>query len=536
MKRFEKAWLAGIVFTATGILAAGCVKGGALKASQENADVKKALVYAAPTEMSDINIHLYAGDMTVQDMVFDPLVDNTTEGIQPALAESWEISPDGREYIFHLRKGVKFHDGEPFNAEAVKLNFDAILNNAERHSWMSLTKQIKNYEVLDDYTFKLVLSEAYYPALIELGLTRPFRFISPKDFIDGETKIGVRGYSGTGPWILKDHVPDEYAVFDANPDYWKGKPEIEKLTRKVMPIGVTTILALEKGEVDILFTNQGANMFDAEALRQIAMMNTYQIVNSDAIVTKMLLANTGNTSSPVSNENVRLAIWYAIDRNVIAENITNGMDIAADTLFAKTVPYCNVPLEKRPYNLEKAKQLLEDSGWTMDGAYRTKGGKPLEFTLNYTISKAGEKAICEYIQSQCQQIGIKINVEGVDRAVAVRAQPGFDIILDYTWGAPYDPQSTLSAFHGTNSYKLPTSGMKNIDVILKNIDAALVEFDETKRQQNYTYVLTEIHNQASFIPISYGSLMIVAPVYLENIAFNQSQYEIPFEKFTYKKK
>jgi nickel transport system substrate-binding protein len=535
MKNINKKLMTGMILVIALIFAADCSKVGKTKVAADNIQVKKELVYAAPTEMGDINIHLYTGDMTVQDMVYEPLVDNTNEGIKPALAESWDVSPDGKEYVFHLRRGVTFHDGTPFNAGAVKLNFDAILDNRERHVWMSLTGKIKSYEAVDEYTFRMILSEAYYPALIELGLTRPFRFASPADFIDGGTKNGVKGYSGTGAWILKEHIPDEYAVFDANPDYWNGKPEIEKLTRKVLPIGVTTILALEKGEVDILFTNQGANMFDAEALRQIAGMNKYQIVNSSAVVTKTLLSNTSNKLSPVSDENVRLALWYAIDRNVIAGQITNRMDIPADTLFANTVPYCDVPLEKRPYNLEKAKQILEDSGWKTDGEYRSRDGRPLEITLNYTLSKAGEKSICEYIQSQCQKIGLKVNVEGVDRVVASRSQPGFEMGLDYTWGAPYDPQSTLSAFHGASSYKPSTSGMKNIDVILANIDSALVEFDEVKRQKFYTYVLTEIQNQASFIPVTYGSLMIVAPVYLENIGFNQSQYEIPFDRFTYKK-
>jgi nickel transport system substrate-binding protein len=518
-----------------GVFVSGCTKEGGSNASLRGADVKKELVYAAPTEMGDINIHLYAGDMTVQDMVFEPLVDNTTEGIESALAESWDISSDGKKYVFNLRKGVKFHDGTPFNANAVKLNFDAILRNIERHAWMSLTGKIQSYEALDEYTFQMVLSEAYYPTLVELGLTRPFRFISPKNFIGGETKNGVNGYAGTGPWILKEHIPDEYAVFEANSDYWNGKPEIEKLTRKVLPIGITTILALEKGEVDILFTNQGANMFDADALRQIESMNKYKIVMSDAVVTKMLLANTSNNASPISDESVRMALWYALDRNVIASNITNGMDTPANTLFAKTVPYCNIPLEERSLDLEKARRLLEYAGWKMDGEYRAKGNKPLEITLNYTLSKSGEKAVCEYIQSQCLQIGLKVNVEGVDRVVAVRTTPGFDIVLDYTWGAPYDPQSTLSAFHGTNSYKIPTSGMRNIDRILQNIDSALVEFDEAKRQDFFTYALTEIHNQASFIPVTYGSLIIVAPVYLDNIRFNQSQYEIPFDRFTYRK-
>jgi nickel transport system substrate-binding protein len=534
MCRKEKMFSVILVIIA-GIVVLGCAKSGKSKAGAENVNVKKELVYAAAREMGDINIHLYDGDATVQDMVFEPLVDNTTEGIKPALAESWDISPDGKEYVFHLREDVKFHDGEPFNANAVKLNFDAILSNRELHNWMNLPNQIQNYEVLDEYAFKLVLSESYYPALIELGLTRPFRFISPKNFIGGETKNGVNGYAGTGPYILKEHIADEYAVLVANQDYWNGRPEIEKLTRKVLPIGLTSMLALEKGEVDILYNNKITTTFDAESLKQIASMNRFQIVRSGPVLTKMLLANTSNTSSPISDENVRLALWYAFDRNVIAENITQGMDMPADTLFAPNVPYCNILLEKRPLDLEKSKQLLEDAGWTMNGEYRTKGGRPLEITLNYTISMAGEKVICEYIQSQCQKIGVKLNVVGVDSVYTVHILPEFEMVFDYTWGAPYDPQSTLAGFHGAYSYKLPTSGMNDIDTILRNIDAALVEPDEGKRQDSYTYVLTEVHKQASFIPISYGSLTIVAPEYLENIGFNQSLYEIPFDKVTYKK-
>jgi nickel transport system substrate-binding protein len=388
---------------------------------------------------------------------------------------------------------------------------------------------------VDPFTFKLVLTEAYYPTLIELGLTRPFRFISPKDFIDGETMNGVKGYSGTGAWILKEHIPNEYAVFDANPEYWGGKPEIQKLTRRVLPIGQTTLLALEKGEIDILFTNQGADMFDADAMIQLAKMGKYQIVKSAPMMTKMMIANTSNKASPISDENVRLAIWYAIDRTLVADNITNGFDLPADTLFSKSVPYCNVSLEKRPFDLEKAGRLLEDAGWIMNGEYRAKGGKPLEITLNYTLSKAGEKPVCEYIQSQCKKIGLKVNVEGVDSVTKVRTTPDFELAFDYTWGAPYDPQSTLSAFQGPTSYLIPTSGMRNIADIIKDINSALVEFDVTKRQKFYADALREIHNQAAFIPLLYGSLTIIAPTYLENIQFSQSQYEIPFEKFTYKK-
>jgi nickel transport system substrate-binding protein len=533
----KKKLMTGMILVIALIFAAGCSKAGKTKAAADNIQVKKELVYAAPGELGDINAHLYndSGDYAAQDMVFDPLVDNTPHGIAPALAESWDISPDGREYIFHLRKGVTFHDGEPFNAEAVKLNFDAILSNRALHDWLALTKKIETYEALDEYTFRLVLSGSYYPALIDLGLTRPFRFMSPKTFINGETKNGVSGYAGTGPWILKEHAPDEYAVFEANPNYWKGKPEIEKLTRKILPAGLTTILALEKGEVDILSTNSGGDMFDPDALKQLLTLNKYQILQSPPMVTKMLIANTGNKASPVSEEAVRLALWYAIDRNLIAEQIAKDTELPADTLFAATVPYCNIPLEKRLVDIAKANQLLEDSGWLMDGTYRAKNGNPLEITLNYALNKAGEKSVCEYIQSQCQKIGVKLNVEGVEIIYTVRTQAEFELVYDYTFGAPYDPQSTLTSLNSPNSYKIPASGMRNFDTIIKNIESALVETDEVKRQEFYAAVLSELHNQALFIPVTYGSLTIVAPVYLENIGFNQSQYEIPYDKFTYKK-
>ena len=522
--------LAALFFMAA-LLVSGCTK----KAATSSLVVKKELAYAAPTELGDINVHLYAGEMIAQDMVFEPLIDNTQNGFAPAMAESWEISPDGTEFVFHLRRGVRFHDGEPFNAEAVKLNFDALMNNIDWHTWLGLPGRIKSYETLDEYTFKLVLTEAYYPALIELCLTRPFRFISPKCFINGETKNGVSGHAGTGPWILTEHIPNDYAVFTANPDYWKGKPAIEKLTRKVLPIGSTTLLALEKGELDILFTNWGADMFDADALNRIMESNKYQVVRSDPVSTKMLIANTGNTASPISDPRVRLAIWFAIDRNQIARDISHGMDLPADTYFAANIPYADIPLEIRRVNLDKAKQLLEESGWIMSGEYRSKNGKPLEITLNYTVSKAGEKPVCEYIQNQCKKIGMRVNVEGVEQVLRVlRFTPEFELLYDYSQGLPYDPHNSLLGLNAEDTYLKATGGMENFKEIMTNVNAAMVEFNETKRQGFYTYVLSEIHRQALFVPLTYESITVIAPPYLDNIGFNQTMWEIPFEQITYR--
>ena len=151
-------------------------------------------------DIRNINPHLYLGEMAAQAMVFDPLILNTPDGkIVPALAESWDISKDGKTYTFHLRKDVKYTDGTPFTAQTVKQNFDAILANKQRHAWLDMINEIEDTEAKDDHTFVLQLKHPYFPTLIELGLARPFRFISPKCFKDGGTKDGVSCLSGTGP-------------------------------------------------------------------------------------------------------------------------------------------------------------------------------------------------------------------------------------------------------------------------------------------------------------------------------------------------
>ena len=114
------------------------------------------LAYASTKDIRNINPHLYSGEMAAQNMVFEPLVVNTKEGVKPWLAESWEISPDGKEYTFHLRKDVAFTDGTPFNAEAVKANMDAIVSNLPRHAWLDMVNEIDRNEAVDEYTYKLV--------------------------------------------------------------------------------------------------------------------------------------------------------------------------------------------------------------------------------------------------------------------------------------------------------------------------------------------------------------------------------------------
>ncbi|RED89186.1 staphylopine-dependent metal ABC transporter substrate-binding lipoprotein [Cohnella phaseoli] len=515
------------------LLLAGCGEDKAESAGESGKNTE--LVYATSKDINDMNPHLYAGSIPAQGIVYESLVENTKDGIKPSLAESWDISADGKTYTFHLRKGVAFHDGTPFNADAVKKNIDAVQSNPSKHAWIKLSTKIVSVDVVDDYTVQLVLSGTYYPTLTELAMTRPYAFISPKDFINGETKDGVNGYHGTGPYKLGEHKTDQYAVFESNESYWGGAPKVKKITAKVLPAGETTFLALQKGEVNFIFTDdRGADSIDVQAMNQLVDNGNYQIVRSEPMNTKIIAANSSNADSPVKETAVREALWYAIDRETISKQILNGTETPADTLFSANVNYANVNLIKRDYDSEMAKQMLEKADWTLEngGDIRTKAGGKLNMKLYYDANSSSQKTQAEFIQSSAKKVGIGLELIGEESSsIANRRTSGdYDLLFNQTWGLAYDPQSTIAAFTAESPYYYTTKGIANAAELYEKIDAVVVSTDETTRESLYSDIQKIVHDEAVFIPLTNGNVTIVAPKNLQGISFKQTQYELPFEQ------
>lgn len=537
MNRAKASWLWGAVLSL--VLLAGCGSENAAQTTEPDQNQKPAeLVMATSKDIKDMNPHLYTGAMYAQGMVYESLVENTEEGIKPLLAESWEISKDGKVYTFHLRKNVKFHDGEPFNAEAVKKNIEAVQSNASKHSWIKLSTKIKSCNVLDEHTVELVLSEPYYPTLVELSMTRPYVFVSPKSFIDGETKNGINGYNGTGPYKLTEHKEEQFAVFEANEQYWGGAPKIKKITAKVLPAGETTYLALQKGEVNFVFTDdRGANSLDVEAMNQLEQSGKYQIVRSQPMNTSFLAVNSSKAGSPVQDRAVREAIWHAVDRETISKQILGGTEPPAHTLFSSNVNYVNVELTKREYDPEKAKQLLEQAGWVQEqeNAVRKKNGAPLSMKLYYDVNSSAQKTQAEWMQDQLAKIGLQLELVGEESSSIAnrRASGDYDLLFNQTWGLAYDPQSTIAAFTSKSSYYHTTSGIARADELYKKIEDVMVSTDEQARKSLYADILTIVHEEAVFVPLTNGSVTIVAPKDLQGISFKQTQYELPFERMNF---
>ncbi|WP_276575504.1 nickel ABC transporter substrate-binding protein [Paenibacillus sp. YPG26] len=518
-------------------LLAGCSGGSA--AESKTVNKVQELVYATSKDINDMNPHLYGGSMPAQGMVYESLVENTQEGIKPLLAESWDISEDGRIYTFHLKKNVKFHDGEPFNADAVTRNIEAVQSNAAKHSWIKLSTKIKSVRAVSEYDVQLELTEPYYPALLELAMTRPYVFLSPKDFENGGTKDGVRGYNGTGPYKLAEHKTDQYAVFEANEHYWGGTPKVKKVTAKVLPAGETTFLALQKGEVNFIFTDdRGADSIDVEAMKQLADTGDYQIVTSEPMNTKLIVANSSKAGSPVQEKAVREALWYSIDRDTIREQIVQGTETTANTLFSTNVNYANVELKQRDYNLDTAGKLLEQAGWTLDAGtgIRSKSGHKLIMKLYYDANSSSQKTQAEFIQSTAKQIGISLELAGEESSSIAkrRASGDYDLLFNQTWGLAYDPQSTISAFTSEASYYHTTRDIIRAGELYKKIDEVMVSRDEAVRKSLYADILQIVHDEALFIPITNGRVTVVAPRSLNGISFKQTQFELPFEQMYFK--
>ena len=501
-------------------------------AASENgsSEAKEELVFVNYRDIRDLNPHLYAGEMYAQEMLYETLVNITADGYEGCLAESWDISDDGKTYTFHIRDGVKFSDGEVCDANAIKANFDAIIENKDRHTWLEMMNLLVGVSAPDDKTFVIELSEPYYPLLTELGVTRPFAMISPKAMKDGSTKDGVNAYIGTGPYVLTDFVTDEYAIFEANENYWGEQPKIKKITVKVIPDNQTRILALEKGEIDMIF---GKNMIDADTINQYTGNDKFTVSLSDPTSTRQIVLNT--TRDVLADKEVRQALQHATNKQAISDGIFYGLEQPADTLFAKTVPYCDIDLEPYAYDVELAQSMLDEAGWVVGAdKIREKDGQKLNIDLLYNSDSVTEKAIAEYLQSEYQKIGISLNIHGEEeQSYRDNMKAGnFDMVFNICWGTPYDPQSSLAAMrapvYGDYAAQLGLEDKADIDQAITDI---LVSTDETKRQELYTFVLTRLHEDAVYIPLTYECNKAIYRSDLQEFHFTQTQYEVPFADF-----
>lgn len=529
----RKFWFAAfmvLLFT----LLAGCSDNKASSEAEDNPeDAPNSITLSWPRDIGEMNPHAYnPSQLLTQSMIYEPLVSYEEGGeIKPHLAESWDISEDGLEYTFKLREDVTFTDGSSLNADIIKKNFDAVLENKSSHTWLGVINVIEKTEVVDDSTFKMVLSEPYYPALQDLAVVRPVRFLGESGFPeDGDTSQGITEPVGTGPWVLEDYKADEYAVFIRNPDYWGEAPELEKVTIKIIPDAETRVLAFEKGELDMIY---GEGIISMDSFNHLKESGEYETDLSEPLATRSLLLNS--TNEKLSDLNVRLALQHAFNKEAMVEGITLGLEEKADKILSTNFPYTDVDIAPIEYDMEKAVSYLEEAGWVLPEGktIREKDGQPLELGLIYDKTDPIQKSMAETLQAEWTAIGVQLNIEGVELTDQIerRKAGDFDIDFWYNYGAPYDPHSFINvvAEEGWGVAEAHSNLPMKAELDAQ-IEEALASQDEEERQELYNGILNTLQDQSVIVPVSYMKKTVVYQDSIEEFSFPANRDEHPFNE------
>ncbi len=503
--------------------------------TQSQTSKNSTLTFSWSQDIGPLNPHLYdPSQMFAQDLIYEPLVSYDRGGeIQPALAESWEVSPDGRLITFQLREGVQFSDGTPFDAAAAKANFDQVLQNRKEHDWLGLIEAIDHVETQGDRTLQMYLKTPYYPALQELTLIRPVRFLSPKAFPDsGTTAAGIKAPIGTGAWVLADYQKDAQAVFKRNENYWGNKPAIEQMTVKIIPDGETRVLAFENNEIDLIYGNGEISL---DSFQQLRDSGDYTADVSPPLNTRAIAINSNR--GPTQDLKVRQAIQHSVNKDAIISGIFYDTEQRADTYFSTEVPYADVGLQPYAYDLDQAKALLDEAGWQQSAgqAIRQKDGQPLTLDLSFSGENNVDKAIAEAVQADLKAVGIDVKLLGEEeQAWGDRQANGeFNLIFNDTWGPPYEPQAMVSSMRvPSHADYAAQQGLPMKVEIDRKIGEVLLTTEEAPRQQLYRDILTTLHEQAVYLPIAYSTNIAVMHKELSGFEFMPQANQVPLSKLS----
>ena len=308
--------------------------------------------------------------------------------IQPCLAESWE-NVDDCNVIFHLRKGVKFHNGDTLTSKDVAFSINRMLDKpASRVMIDAITK----VEIIDDYTVKLILSEPSSPLLF--GLAHPLTAIlNEKDTIAKNDVIATEPV-GTGPYKFVEWGSGEKIELVAFDDYFEGRPKIDNLTYRAITENSSRLAALETGEIDIAY-----NM-DAIDSGMIEKNPDLQLISKPTTSTEYITFN--NTKAPFDNKDFRKAVNYALDKQSMSDSIFMGKAIPANSIVNPNVFGHSDSVEGYPYNKEKAIEYLKKSGIQNPS-----------FTL-FVNDNTTRLQLAQIIQANLKEIGIDMKIETLE--------------------------------------------------------------------------------------------------------------------------
>ncbi|MEM0015257.1 MAG: ABC transporter substrate-binding protein [Zestosphaera sp.] len=316
--------------------------------------------------------------------------------LKPLLAESYEVSPDGRNYTIRLRGGIKFHDGTPLNASAVKYSLERLLNPNVKVPSRAYYTIISRIEVLDELTVRLVLKEPYAPFITVLSFTQA-AIISPKAVEALGDSITTSPLNiGTGPFRFKEWVKGDRIVLVRNENYWNGTPYFSEVVFKVVPDAQTRTAMLLAGDLDIIIQPSAT---DVEMLSRRSDVRVIATASN-----RVMYVGINTQYGPLRDVRVRQALNYAVDKDAIVKNVLFGLGQVMDSPVP-SYTLGHVTLGPYSYDPSKAKELLREAGYP--NGFRITLITP---TGRYVFDKQVAEAIAQYLR----EVGIEVEVRTYD--------------------------------------------------------------------------------------------------------------------------
>lgn len=431
-------------------------------------------------------------------LIFDSLVKlDHTGNIQPSLAESWEMSGAGKDYTFHLRKGVTFHDGTPFNAETAKLSLE----------WMSQSevwgKSIQDINTPDEYTVTVSFNKFCANFLQDLADSSSCAMLCPGALEPAGSSEGkLTNFIGTGPYKLDSYEKDKQAVLIHNDSYWGDKQKLDKVIWYRIPDPQAQIVALKAGEVDIIGIaehHSSVPYVEVPGLKQAG----YQVSTQSYGRYQVLEFNCRR--EPFNDRNVRLAFNYAVDKEKMVQELFGGLTEPADTITAPWFKYGPSEVkEKFTYDQEKAKQLLAEAGWrdTNGDGLLDKDGKPFSCELLIPAGEANADAVAVYVQSELKKIGVDLQLLTLESSSAgqKKNEGQYDLFVHHSFCLPTTPGGIAPGDKydsGAASWKYAYHSPELDQLIAK----AFGDPDETGRKEFCNQIWDLLHHQAPCIPL-----------------------------------
>jgi peptide/nickel transport system substrate-binding protein len=431
-----------------------------------------------------------------QILVYNGLVEiDSNFRLTPALAESWSMSDDGLSWTFNLRHGVRFHDGEAWNADAALANFKRL----EGYPGLSDATRV---ETLDDYTLVFWMKKPVYNLASNLARTM-MSMVSPKSI----TEDGSLSYeAGSGPYKLASWKKNAEYVFEAYDEFWGGKPALRKITFKVIPDAASRALALETGDIDMMSGYQSL-----AAIKRFQEDPRFQIIKKTQNTSEFLLFNM--KKKPLDDYNIRAAITCALDFNFIVTKLLPGLAVPPSGFFSPAYgDLVNPNVKNPPYDPALAKDLLKE--------------KQISVSLTYNAANSEDALLAPAIQDMLSKVGIDLTLNAVDSGALDDALENkkFDMALTGQSFIPTD--DTLFHYrqgywHSQSYYNMYSS--PKLDTMIDELAGTM---NAEKRKELNWEIQKEIAGQIPFLMVFHRNSVRIAKAGVRNFDISAGVWHI----------